>query len=93
VTNPARTTIRTTTAPSTGARERLQKARSVSAGNPLVDAEDAATLLGVPATWLLAQARAGHIPHQKLGHYVRFDIDRLIAWLEQNETQTRARSR
>jgi hypothetical protein len=89
VTNPARTTIRTNTAPSTGARERLQKARSVGAGNPLVDAADAATLLGVPATWLLAQARSGRIPHQKLGHYVRFDIDRLIAWLEDNETQPR----
>jgi hypothetical protein len=76
VTNPARTTIRTASAPTSGARERLQQARAVSAGNPLVDAEDAAKLLGVPATWLMNQARAGRIPHQKLGHYVRFDIDR-----------------
>jgi hypothetical protein len=91
VTNPARTTIRTTTAPTTGARERLKQALSVSAGSPLVDAEDAAKLLGVPATWLMNQARAGRIPHQKLGHYVRFDIDRLIAWLDENETQLHRR--
>jgi helix-turn-helix protein len=93
VTNPARSTIRTRTAPTSGARERLQQARAVSAGSPLVDAQDAAKLLGVPSTWLLAQARAQRIPHQKLGHYVRFDIDRLIAWLEENETQPRPPTR
>jgi hypothetical protein len=91
VTNPARSTIRTRTAPTSGARERLQQARAVTAGNPLVDAEDAAKLLGVPATWLMTQARAQRIPHQKLGHYVRFDIDKLIAWLEENETPPRSR--
>ena len=73
-----------------GCRIRLLRG---GAGSPLVDAEDAAKLLGVPSTWLLAQARAQRIPHQKLGHYVRFDIDRLIAWLEENETQPRTRSR
>jgi hypothetical protein len=93
MTNAARSTIRTNTAPTSGARERLKQARGVSAGSPLVDAEDAAKLLGVPATWLLTQARAQRIPHQKLGHYVRFDIDRLIAWLEENETHPRARPR
>jgi excisionase family DNA binding protein len=93
MTNPARGTIRTAPGPTLGARERLKQARAVSAGSPLVDAEDAAKLLGVPPTWLLTQARAGRIPHQKLGHYVRFDIDRLIAWLEENETQPRTRSR
>jgi hypothetical protein len=92
VTTTGRSTIRTRTAPTSGAGERLKQARAVSAGSPLVDAEDAAKLLGVPATWLLAQARAQRIPHQKLGHYVRFDIDRLIAWLEDNETQPRTRS-
>jgi hypothetical protein len=93
VTNRARSTIRTTTAPTTGASERLKQARAVSAGNPLVDADDAAKLLGVPSTWLLTQARSGRIPHQKLGHYVRFDIDRLIAWLGDNEAQPPTRIR
>lgn len=48
---------------------------------PLIDAKAASNLLGVPYTWLLAQARAGKIPHHRLGHYVRFDPDDLQAWL------------
>ncbi len=48
---------------------------------PLIDAKAASTLLGVPYTWLLAQARAGTIPHHRLGHYVRFNPDDLNAWL------------
>lgn len=40
---------------------------------PLIDARAAGELLGVPHTWLLAQARAGRIPHHRLGHYVRFN--------------------
>lgn len=51
---------------------------------PLIDAKQASLLLGVPYTWLLAQARAGTIPHQRLGHYVRFNPDDLRKWLEQN---------
>jgi excisionase family DNA binding protein len=51
---------------------------------PLLDAKAAAQLLGVPHTWLLAQARAGRIPHHRLGHYVRFDPDDLREWLSAN---------
>jgi excisionase family DNA binding protein len=47
---------------------------------PLLDAEGAAELLGVPKTWVLAQARADRIPHIRLGRYVRFDADELLAW-------------
>jgi excisionase family DNA binding protein len=50
---------------------------------PLIDAKAASILLGVPYTWLLAQARAGKIPHHRLGHYVRFDPDDLQAWLQE----------
>jgi excisionase family DNA binding protein len=53
---------------------------------PLIDAKAAGRLLGVPHTWLLAQARAGRVPHHKLGHYVRFNPDDLKEWL----TQTRS---
>ncbi len=44
---------------------------------PLIDATAAGRLLGVPHTWLLAQARAGRIPHHRLGHYVRFSAEDL----------------
>jgi len=51
----------------------------------LIDAKAAARLLGVPYTWILAQAREGRIPHHRLGHYVRFDVKDLKRWL----TETR----
>jgi excisionase family DNA binding protein len=81
-----RTTIsdpRSEPAPTRGATDRLRNARGVSATSPLVDANAAAKLLGVPPSWLLAQARERRVPHHKLGHYVRFDLDELIAWLDE----------
>ncbi len=46
----------------------------------LIDAQEAATLLKVPDTWVLAEARANRIPHVRLGRYVRFDRATLRAW-------------
>ena len=54
---------------------------------PLIDAKAASTLLGVPYTWLLAQARAGKIPHHRLGHYVRFDPNDLQTWLREERIE------
>lgn len=47
---------------------------------PLLDAAGAADLLGVPKTWVLAEARADRIPHVRLGRYVRFDPEELAEW-------------
>lgn len=89
---PPRTTIRTQAPrPTAGARRRLEHARAVSPSSPLVDATEAAKLLGVPVTWLQAQARQQRIPHHKLGHYVRYDLDELITWLEQTKVSPRPR--
>lgn len=52
----------------------------------LLTAEQAAELLNVPASWVLAEARADRIPHVRLGRYVRFDAAELESWW-----QTRAR--
>lgn len=46
----------------------------------LIDAREAAVLLNVPATWVLGEARAGRIPHVRLGRYVRFEREALCAW-------------
>jgi hypothetical protein len=27
------------------------------------------------------------VPHHKLGHYVRFDLDELIAWLDDTKVE------
>jgi excisionase family DNA binding protein len=61
--------------------------RAVHADSPpfaLIDAKAASVILGVPPTWLLAQAREGRIPHHRLGHYVRFNPDDLVNWLTEN---------
>lgn len=58
---------------------------------PLIDAKTASKLLGVPHTWLLAQARTGNIPHHRLGHYVRFDPDDLQTWLRDTKIEPRNR--
>ncbi len=50
------------------------------AATPLLNAQQAAELLGVPPSWVLAQARRDSIPHVRLGRYVRFRADDLDAW-------------
>lgn len=73
----------------TGAARVLGRARRVveqRTFSPLLDAKAAGRLLGVPHTWLLAQARAGRIPHHRLGHYVRFDVEDLQAWLHETRS-------
>jgi excisionase family DNA binding protein len=52
----------------------------------LLTAEEIAERLGVPAKWPLQQARAGHMPHVKLGRYVRFDEADVLAWVESLKT-------
>ncbi len=72
-----------------GAARLLGRARHASEERtfaPLLDAKAAGRLLGVPHTWLLAQARAGRIPHHRLGHYVRFDAEDLRHWLDQTRS-------
>jgi excisionase family DNA binding protein len=46
----------------------------------LLDAAGAARLLGVPESWVRQEARADRIPHVRLGKYVRFDREALLAW-------------
>jgi len=53
----------------------------------LLNAEQAGELLNVPASWLLAQARKDRIPHVKLGHYTRFERERLLDWARNGGTQ------
>jgi excisionase family DNA binding protein len=68
--------------------------RAVHADSPpfaLIDAKAASLMLGVPHTWLLAQAREGRIPHHRLGHYVRFNPDDLREWLQETRSMPRGR--
>lgn len=51
----------------------------------LIDARAAGELLGVPHTWLLRQARRDAVPHVRLGRYIRFDADELLAWVRNRQ--------
>jgi excisionase family DNA binding protein len=53
---------------------------TASFGVSLVDAAEAGRLLSVPASWVLAEARADRIPHVRLGRYVRFSAEDLEDW-------------
>jgi excisionase family DNA binding protein len=55
-------------------------ARAAAPLSPLLDATEAGRLLSVPASWVLAEARANRIPHVRLGRYVRFSADDLEEW-------------
>jgi excisionase family DNA binding protein len=56
---------------------------------PLLTVADVAQRLGVTREWVWAQARAGRIPHVKLGRYRRFREEAIEEWLanlEKSET-------
>lgn len=52
----------------------------------LLTAEEVAELLKVNTEWVWAQARAGRIPHVRLGRYRRFRESALDEWLLGLET-------
>jgi excisionase family DNA binding protein len=51
----------------------------------LLDDAGAAELLNVPKSWVGEAARAGRLPHVKLGRYRRFDRAELLEWVEQQK--------
>ena len=51
----------------------------------LLDAKGASDLLNVPASWVAAEARAGRIPHVRLGRYVRFEPEVLREWCRERQ--------
>ena len=57
----------------------------------LVTADDVAAMLGVPSSWLYAQARRNAIPHVRLGRYVRFDPSDVERWIAEQKTTNGAK--
>jgi excisionase family DNA binding protein len=52
---------------------------------PLLTAQEVADQLGVSKDWVWAQARAGTIPHVRLGRYRRFRAEAIEAWIVELE--------
>ena len=53
---------------------------------PLLTAQEVVERLGVSRDWVWAQARAGVIPHVRLGRYRRFRAEAIEAWIVELET-------
>lgn len=49
--------------------------------DPLLTAEEVATLLRVTKAWVYAETRAKRIPHVPLGRYVRYRRSAVLQWL------------
>ena len=45
--------------------------------------DEAAALIRIPKSWLYERTRTNTIPHLKLGKYLRFDRNELLAWTRQ----------
>jgi excisionase family DNA binding protein len=54
----------------------------------LLTAEEIAERLGMRTDWVWAQARAGRIPHIRLGRYRRFRESAVEAWLRELEAKS-----
>jgi hypothetical protein len=54
-------------------------AASAPAPAKLLTAHDMEAATGIPASWYSTQARERRIPFRKLGRYVRFDFDEVMA--------------
>lgn len=52
---------------------------------PLLTAREVADRLGLSKDWVWAQARAGTIPHVRLGRYRRFRAEAIEAWIVELE--------
>ena len=52
---------------------------TLSSAEPLLDADQAAAQMNVTARWLEDSARAGIIPHIKLGKFTRFRVSEIAA--------------
>jgi excisionase family DNA binding protein len=47
----------------------------------LLSAAEVAELFSVPTSWVREQTRSGDIPHLRLGRYVRYEREEVLAWL------------
>jgi excisionase family DNA binding protein len=62
-------------------------------GARLLEAEDVARYLGMRTDWVYREARAGRLPHVRLGRAVRFRRESLEAWVASQEARAMRRRR
>jgi excisionase family DNA binding protein len=57
----------------------------VSNEKKFLTVDELARLLGVPKSWIYDRTYRNEIPHYKLGRLLRFDLEKIQKWLENNE--------
>jgi excisionase family DNA binding protein len=68
-------------------RVEIQQQVSKGAGlEPLLEAEQVATLLGLDVSFVYTQARANKIPSIKVGKYRKFSPSQLKKWLDKKNS-------
>lgn len=58
-------------------------AKEEKAIRPLLDVQKLASALGVPRSWVYSRTRIGGLPTIRVGKYVRFRLDDVLAHLDQ----------
>ena len=53
----------------------------------LVTVQEMATILRVPKSWLYERTRRNQIPYLKLGRYVRFEPEHVIAYFKEKQNE------
>src|SRR5256886_12609376 len=66
-----------------------QRKRRLRASMAWLTVQEAADLLRVPVSWLYERTRTNSVPHVKLGKYLRFDRDELVAWINELRRDSR----
>ena len=56
----------------------------------LLTVQEVAYRLNVPVTWIYQRTRLGQraLPHVRVGKYIRFDINEVMAFLKKNTEQS-----
>ncbi|WP_414642372.1 helix-turn-helix domain-containing protein [Baekduia sp.] len=53
-----------------------------SSDDPLLTADEVASLMRVTTAWVYAESRRNALPHVRLGRYVRFRRSAIERWLD-----------
>jgi excisionase family DNA binding protein len=60
-------------------KEAMREANGNGPSAELLTPEDLADRLKVPVSWVYEQSRQGKIPTHRLGRYIRFDLQEVLA--------------
>jgi excisionase family DNA binding protein len=60
-------------------REEIRAAQNGHATTELLTTEELAAKLKVPRSWIYEQSRQGRIPTHRIGRYIRFDFQEVLA--------------